>query len=244
MRVCNGHGHGLHVCVRAMCELRLCGGAAACVWRNVVAPIAFHTRSMSIRHVPPRCARVSMPWRLKALPPSILRLHAPRRAPSSPESSPWSAGRAPRPPATAWRLLGGLLCRGSADAPAPYAAERSRSRCAPQATRGRRAATRACTGMQALHGASATRCGSGGCRCGGATHAAVDQRERALKLSAADGGQQRVCAAGRRGSGQHLAHCFRARAKVPKSAVKVSGRPSLEIEPKRCMCHHASLRLG
>ena len=186
MRVCNGHGHGLHVCVRAMCELRLCGGAAACVWRNVVAPIAFHTRSMSIRHVPPQCARASMPWRLKTLPPSILRLHAPRRAPSSPESSPWSAGRAPRPPATACHLLGGLLCRGSADAPAPYAAERSRSRCAPQATRGRRAATRACTGMQALHGASATRCGSGGCRCGGATHAAVDQRERALILSAAD----------------------------------------------------------
>ena len=92
--------------------------------------------------------------------------------------------RAPRPPATAWRLLGGLLCRGSADAPAPYAAERSRGRCAPQATRGRRAATRACTGMQALHGASATRCGSGGCRRGGATHAAVDQRERALILSA------------------------------------------------------------
>ena len=135
------------------------------------------------------------------------------------------SGRAPRPPATAWRLLGGLLCLGSADAPAPYAAERSRSRCAPQATRGRRAAARACTGMQALHGASATRCGSGGCRCGGATHAAVDQRERALKLSAADGGQQRVCAAGRRGSGQHLAHCFRARAKVPKSAVKVRRHP-------------------
>ena len=38
--------------------------------------------------------------------------------------------------------------------------------------------------MQALHGASATRCGSGGCRRGGATHAAVDQRERALILSA------------------------------------------------------------
>ena len=149
MRVCNGHGHGLHVCVRAMCELRLCGGAAACVWRNVVAPIAFHTRSMSISHVPPQCARASMPWWLKALPPSILRLHSPRRAPSSPESSPWSAAEHP----TSW----GLLCRGSADAPAPYAAERSRSRCAAQATRGRRAATGACTGMQALHGASATR---------------------------------------------------------------------------------------
>ena len=38
-------------------------------------------------------------------------------------------------------------------------------------------------GMQALHGASATRCGSGGCRRGGATHAAVDQREWALILS-------------------------------------------------------------
>ena len=105
MRVCNGHGHGLHVCVRAMCELRLCGGAAACVWRNVVAPIAFHTRSMSIRHVPPQCARASMPWRLKALPPSILRLHAPRRAPSSPESSPWSAAEHPG----RQRLLGACL---------------------------------------------------------------------------------------------------------------------------------------
>ena len=183
MRVCNGHGHGLHVCVRAMCELRLCGGAAACVWRNVVAPIAFHTRSMSTRHVPPQCARASVPWRLKTLTPSILRLHAPRRAPSSPESSPWSATEQPG----RQRLLGACLAGffagalltllrrtqrrgvGAGVRPKPREAD------APQ---------RAHAGMQALHGASATRCRSGGCRRGGATHAAVDQRERALILSA------------------------------------------------------------
>ena len=148
------------------------------------------------------------------------------------------SGRAPRPPATAWHLLGGLLCRGSADAPAPYAAERSRSRCAPQATRGRRAATRACTGMQALHGASATRCGSGGCRRGGATHAAVDQRERALILSAEMAVHSECVPRAEEVLGSGRALFPRTRPNFgPKSAVKVSGQPGLfEIEPERCIC--------
>ena len=117
----HAHEHGLRVhewhgrvqwawawaaCVRA-CDVRspaLRRRSGMCVAQRRCA-IASHTRSMSIRHVPPQCARASMPWRLKTLPPSILRLHAPRRAPSSPESSPWSATEHPG----RQRLLGACL---------------------------------------------------------------------------------------------------------------------------------------
>ena len=113
MHVCNGHAHGLHVCVRAMCELRLCGGAAACMWGNIVAPIAFHTRSMSIV----TCHHGSRTSHLAYYGSTHPGAHLlPLRARHGQRPAPW-------PPATAWRLLGRLLCRGSADAPAPYAAE-------------------------------------------------------------------------------------------------------------------------
>ena len=85
-------------CVRA-CDVR---ARALAAQRHVCG--ATSLRPSPFTHGPCRFV-TSMSWPLKTLPPSILRLHAPRRAPSSPESWPWSAAEHPG----RQRLLGACL---------------------------------------------------------------------------------------------------------------------------------------
>ena len=117
----HAHEHGLRVhewharvqwawawaaCVRA-CDVRapaLRRRSGMCVAQRRCA----HRLSHTVHVDSSRATTVRARFRALAAqdpPPSILRLHAPRRAPSSPESSPWSAAEHPG----RQRLLGACL---------------------------------------------------------------------------------------------------------------------------------------
>lgn len=163
-----------------MCACVRCASSGfAAAQRHVCG--ATSLRPSPFTHGPCRFV-TSMSWPLKTLPPSILRLHAPRRAPSSPESSPWSAAEHPG----RQRLLGACLAGFFAGALLTLLCRTQRRVESEQVCPPSHARHSNHSHARVARAQGCRRCGSGGRRRGGATHAAVDQRERALIRSAAD----------------------------------------------------------